>query len=82
VVFGSNAITVFVASGIVGRLLFLIQWNGADNTPVTLKGYLYETFFVSWAGAMNGSLAFAIFYILFWLAPMWWLYRRKIFIKV
>jgi predicted acyltransferase len=82
VVFGSNAITVFVASGVVGRLLFLIKWNGADGNPVTLKGYIYDHFFASWAGALNGSLAFAIFYILFWLAPMWWLYRRKIFIKV
>jgi predicted acyltransferase len=82
IVFGLNAITVFVASGIVGRLLILIKVNSANGNPTPLKNYLYETLFASWAGAMNGSLAFAILYVLLWLVPMWILYRKKIFIKV
>jgi predicted acyltransferase len=81
-VFGLNAITVFVASGIIGRLLILIKVNSANGNPTPLKNYLYETLFASWAGAMNGSLAFAILYVLLWLVPMWILYRKKIFIKV
>jgi predicted acyltransferase len=81
-VFGSNAITVFVASGMLADLLNVIKWNGADGQQTTLKNYLYENLFASWAGPMNGSLLFAIFYVLLWLAPMWLLYRRKIFIKV
>lgn len=82
IIFGLNAITVFVASGIVGRLLILIKVNGANGNPIALKTYLYENWFVSWAGAMNGSLAFAIFYVLLWFVPVWLLYRKKIFIKV
>ena len=82
IVFGSNAIAVFVASGMLADILNVIKLNGADGKQTTLKNYIYTNLFVSWAGEMNGSLAFAIFYILFWLAPMWMLYRKKIFIKV
>ncbi|MBI3652775.1 MAG: DUF5009 domain-containing protein [Acidobacteria bacterium] len=81
-VFGANAITLFVASSILARVLILIKVTGANGNPTSLRTYLYETGFASWAGALNGSLAFAIVYILLWLAPMWWLYQRKIFIKV
>jgi predicted acyltransferase len=82
IIFGSNAITVFVASGIVGRILILIKLTSANGNQTTLKNYIYENLFASGAGAMNGSLAFAIVYVLLWLAPMWVLYRQRIFIKV
>lgn len=82
IVFGSNAITVYVASGIVADLLNVIKVTGANGEQRALKQYLYENLFASWAGAMNGSLLFAISYVLLWLAPMWLLYRKKIFIKV
>jgi predicted acyltransferase len=82
IVFGLNAIMVFVASGIFGRLLILIKVNGGNGNSIALKNYLYETLFASWAGAMNGSLAFAILYVLFWFVPMWLLYGKKVFIKV
>jgi predicted acyltransferase len=82
IVFGSNAIAVFVASGMFSDILTVIKWNTAEGKQTTLRGYIYNTFFVSWAGDLNGSLAFAIAYILFWLAPMWLLYRKRIFIKV
>jgi predicted acyltransferase len=37
---------------------------------------------VPWAGALNGSLAFALFNIGFWYTLMYLLYRRRIFIKI
>ncbi len=82
VIFGSNAIAVFVGSGILARLMALIKWTTAEGTPIDLKTYIYKTFFVTWAGDLNGSLGFAIAYILFWLMVMTLLYRRKIFFKV
>jgi predicted acyltransferase len=82
IIFGSNAIAVFVGSGILARLMNLIKWTTADDTLIDLKTYIYKTFFVSWAGDLNGSLGFAIFYILLWLIPMTMLYRKKIFLKV
>lgn len=81
-VYGMNAITVFFLSGIVGRIMYMVKWNGADGNVVTIKSYLFDNFFLSWLDPINASLAWAIVYILFWLGLMWILYARKIFIKV
>lgn len=81
-VYGMNAITVFFLSGIVGRIMYMVKWNGTDGNVVTIKSYLFDNFFLSWLDPINASLAWAIVYILFWLGLMWILYARKIFIKV
>jgi predicted acyltransferase len=81
VVFGVNAIAVFVLSGLLTRLLIRIHVP-ADPDPITLKQWIFETFFASWASPMNASLAYAVTYLLFWWAMIALLYRRKIFIKI
>jgi predicted acyltransferase len=81
VVYGTNAITVYFLSGIVGTLLYLINWN-SDGKVITLKDFLYNTFFISWISPINASLLWAVVYVLFWLGIMWIFYRKKIFIKV
>jgi predicted acyltransferase len=79
VVYGMNAIAVFVASGLLAKQMGLIRVGPSD---VTLKTWIYSELFASWAGPLNGSLFFAVTYILFWLAIMWVLYQRRIFIKI
>lgn len=79
VVYGMNAITVFVASGLVAKQMGLAR-VGTNEVP--LKGWIYEHLFASWAGQLNGSLFFAVFYVLIWLAIMWVLFKRRIFIKI
>lgn len=81
-VYGMNAITVFFLSGIVGRIMYMVKWTTDDGKIVTIKSYLFDNFFLSWLEPINASLAWAIFYILFWLGLMWILYAKKIFIKV
>ena len=81
-VYGLNAITVFFLSGIVGRIMYMVKWNGTDGSVVTIKSYLFDNFFLSWLEPINASLAWAIVYILVWLGLMWILYAKKIFIKV
>ena len=80
VVYGMNAIAVFVLSGLVTKTLTLIHVGGEGGT--SLYGWIYVHGFRSWAGSYNGSLAFALAYVLLWLGAMWVLYRRRIFIKV
>lgn len=80
VVYGVNAIAVFVASGMLTKTLVRVRVGGAEGT--SLYGWIYQTVFRSWAGDLNGSLAFALAYVLFWLGAMWLLYRRRIFIKI
>ena len=77
-----NAITVFFLSGIIGRIMYMVKWNGADGNVVTIKSYLFDNFFLSWLQPINASLAWAVVYILIWLGLMWILYAKKIFIKV
>ena len=79
VVYGMNAIAVFVASGLVAKQMGLIR-VGTDE--VALKTWIYENLFASWAGPLNGSLFFALWYVLVWLTIMWVLFRRRIFIKI
>jgi len=81
-VYGMNAITVFFLSGIVGRIMYMVKWIGADGSVVTIKSYLFDNFFLSWLTPINASLAWALVYILVWLGLMWILYAKKIFIKV
>ena len=82
VIYGMNAIGVFVLSGIVGRLLGLIKWAGADGAPVSLKGWIYGTLFVPYFSPVNASTLFAICFILVMYAVVWVLWKKKIFIKV
>ena len=82
VVYGVNAITVFVASGLVAKTLVLWRVPTGGGGTTSAYNFLYETLFASWAGPLNGSLAFAIATVLFWLGVAWAMYARRIFLKV
>lgn len=80
-VMGLNALTIFVASGFVARILNLIKIGDSPQAP-SAKTWLYETLFQSGFGAMNGSLGFAIATLLFWWLVSYLMYRQKWFVKV
>ncbi len=82
IIYGMNAIAVFVLSGILGRILIYSKISGANGAEVSLKQWIYHNIFEQWLGSLNGSLAYAVTNVLFWLAVMSILYRKKIFIKV
>jgi predicted acyltransferase len=79
VAYGMNAIAVFVASGLLAKQMALSRVEGGT---VPVKTWIYETVYASWAGPTNGSLLFALTYVLFWLAVMWFLYSKRVFIKI
>lgn len=80
-IMGLNAIFLFVASGFVARILNLIKVGTGTDAP-TLKTWIYETLFQSGLGSMNGSFAYAILTVLFWLLIAYVMYRQKWFLKV
>ena len=83
VVFGVNALALFVFSGIMARLLGMIRFAGPEEGKfTTLQQWIFNNFFLSWASPVNASLAFAICFILVWLFLMWLLYRKRIYVKV
>ena len=81
-VYGTNAITVFTLSTLLAKCSIVFHVRTADGRAVTWHAWFYNRFFVPFASPMNASLLFAVFYVLLWLALMWPLYRRRIFIKI
>ncbi|EHQ26358.1 acyltransferase family protein [Mucilaginibacter paludis] len=79
VVYGVNAITVFCFSSIIVRTLNLIH---VTEKQVTLSQYLYQTLFTPYLSPINASLAWAVSFNLFWLVILWWMYKKKIILKV
>lgn len=82
VVYGVNAITVYFLSTIIAKLFNFIKVDNADGAEVSLKTWLYQSFFVPNFSPLNASLAWALSFVLFWLIILWWMYKRKIIIKV
>ncbi|MBN2364826.1 MAG: DUF5009 domain-containing protein [Calditrichaeota bacterium] len=82
VVYGMNAIAVFVLSGLLAKMLVFIKVTGPDGNSMALKTWIYQNWLASWASPMNASLIFAVVNILFWLVIMIIFYQKKIFIKI
>jgi predicted acyltransferase len=80
-VMGLNAIFVFVASGLFARILTKTS-VGVGSNAVSTYTWIYEHIFSSWAGVMNGSLLFAMTTVLFWWLVLYWMYRRRWFLKI
>ncbi|MEG4251695.1 heparan-alpha-glucosaminide N-acetyltransferase domain-containing protein [Microcoleus sp. Pol10D4] len=80
-IMGLNAIFLFVASGIVARILLKTHIGTGANAPTTYS-WIYENWFVPWAGPLNGSLAFAVTAVLFWWLVLYGMYRRGWAIKI
>jgi predicted acyltransferase len=82
VVFGVNALALYVLSSLMMKTLLLIKAPKLDGSVGDLKTFLYERVFATWLSPINASLAFALSYVALWWLLMLVLYRRKIFIKV
>ena len=72
---------MFVASGLAAKSMGLIRVPRGESWT-SLTAWLYETLFASWAGPLNGSLAFAVSYVLLWWCLMWLLHGRGIHIEI
>ncbi|KAA9338165.1 DUF1624 domain-containing protein [Hymenobacter busanensis] len=82
-VYGVNAITVFFLSGLIPRIMGLIKLPGANGKELGLKEWLYQHYFEPlFADPRNASLAGAVTLILIWMGILWWMYSRRIIIKV
>jgi predicted acyltransferase len=93
VIFGVNAIVLFVGTGVMARLAgmssgfmgkfsSLLHITKPDGSPQAIQPFIYNHLFASWLSPNNASLAFAISFILLWLFLMWLLYRKNIIIKI
>jgi len=81
-ILGANSIASFTASSLMAKMMGIWKVPLPSGRLVPVKAYLYLQFFAPVASPKNASLLFALSYVVFWLAVMGLLYRRKIFIKI
>ncbi len=81
VAYGVNAMTVFFLSAIIAKAMNLIKVS-MDGELVGSKTYLYKTFFSPYLSDYNASLAWAICFVMVFLAILWPMYRKNIIIKI
>jgi predicted acyltransferase len=82
VVFGVNAMPLFVFSGIWARMHAAYRVAGVDGQLISVQKWTMQNVFLPIWNPIDASLAFAISFILLWLFLMWLLYRKQIFIRV
>jgi predicted acyltransferase len=81
VVLGVNAITLFVASGLLTKSLIAITLARPDGRRVTLYHSLFVTLYEPWLSPHNASLLFAGTHLVLLYGLCALLYRRQIFLR-
>jgi predicted acyltransferase len=77
VVYGVNAIAVYVGSGALARTLALVTIGG-----LPLKQQIYNALLASWLPPHLASLAYALAWVAGWFLVLAWMDRRQIHITV
>lgn len=80
VVYGVNAITVYFLSGILPQVLSIIRIKDGDEVT-NVYSWLYSGYAANFS-PVNASLLWAISTVSFWLIILWFMYNKKIIIKV
>lgn len=80
-VYGTNAITVYVGSSFMARMLAIGNVSSTGKA-IPLKEYIYETLLRPFAGDYIGSLIFPLILLSIWFFILWPLYKKRIFIKI
>ncbi len=81
-VFGTNAITAFFASGLLARILGMIKWTQPDNTTINFKTATFNALQSIVPHPYWASHLWALCFVVLWLLILTPLYRRRIFIRV
>ena len=81
-VFGTNAITAFFASGLLARILGLTSWTGPDGKTINLKTYSFNALHSVIQHPYWASHLWAVGFVILWLLLLTPLYRKRIFIRV
>lgn len=86
VVYGMNAIFIFVLSGVVGRTMglwkFNVQLGDGTYADVPMKTIMTQNLFDPYFSPLNASLMHAIVWISVMYLIVWVMYRKKWFVKV
>jgi len=83
IIFGMNAIAVYVFSEWFGKLYdSVIVFKQPDGSELSLQETIFKNVFAPLASPVNASLIFAVSYLLFIFFIAWILWKRKLFLRV
>jgi predicted acyltransferase len=80
-VLGSNSIAAYMISELLGTVTDLIHlsYNGRRVGPL---GWINLAVFAKIPDGGLASFAYSVFYLAICFVPVWWMYKKKIFLKV
>jgi predicted acyltransferase len=81
VIFGANAIVIYLAAEFGAQALSAIHWTAAGHR-VSLHSWLYRNTFAALASPYNASLVYAVAYVLVIYLVGWFMYRRRWFVRI
>jgi predicted acyltransferase len=81
-VLGTNAITLFAASALLVKTLLTLKAGEVEGETVSLWSYLYARGFEPFFDPYVASLLFALANVALLFAPLAWMYRRRVFLRV
>lgn len=81
-VFGSNAIAAFTVSVVIVKTMLYLHATGADGVRRTWWYLVYWDVFGRGGSNVWTSLAFAVSFVTVCFLPIWFLWRRKIFLRL
>jgi predicted acyltransferase len=81
VIFGTNAIAAYTLADLLASSLFNLRIREPHHTA-TLQEYIYRHIFGQISTRALGSLAYALVFVVICFLPIWWMYRKRIFLKV
>lgn len=82
IVLGTNALVLFVASGLLVKTLLFFKVTGPDGALISVNRWLYTTWFEPLASPKNASLLFALANLVVLYLLLEVLYRRRWFLRV
>ncbi len=82
VIFGSNAIALYVGSTVAVTILSIAEVEAPHDQTMTLQERIFTSVFLPLGAPVDASLYFGVSFVLIWLFLMWVLYREKVFLKI
>jgi predicted acyltransferase len=79
--YGKNPMVAFIGSGVMARLLGMIQVGWGGET-VSLQQAIYRRLFASWLAPRNASLGYAILFVALWYGILRLLEKRGVMFRV
>ncbi|MBM3724830.1 MAG: DUF5009 domain-containing protein [Acidobacteria bacterium] len=76
-IYGMNAITIYVLSGLIAKTMGLIRLG-----ELTAKGWVMQNICLALASGPNASLLYALANVAVCYAAAWWMYSRGWFVRV